>query len=61
MTQATLARRIGMSQGIYSTLETGKRPASRSERQLLARALGVTVDDLGFVEAAPDELEQVAS
>ena len=62
MTQTQLGRRSGLSQFVIHQIETGKREATKAERELLARALGVTVPELQFSAPAPDEeLSQVAS
>lgn len=47
LSQNALARRSGVSQGFVNNLETGARVrATTDTAQALARALGVTVDDL---------------
>jgi transcriptional regulator with XRE-family HTH domain len=48
--QRDLARRIGLSQGTYSLIESGDRPPTDEDRAALARVLKVEDEALGFGE-----------
>ncbi len=46
MTQAELARRIGVTRNYISMLETGERPMTEEMRQKISTALGCKPEDL---------------
>ena len=48
LTQLEMARRLGMSQGTYSLIETGYREADEDEQRAIAKLLHVDTSDLGF-------------
>lgn len=48
LTQLEIARRLNMSQGTYSLIETGYREVSDTERADIARVLRVDQSELGF-------------
>ena len=48
LTQQEIARRLGMSQGTYSLIETGYREIEGDELKQLARVLRVDKSELGF-------------
>ncbi len=47
MTQAELARRIGVTRNYISMLETGERPLTDEMRQKVSAALGCKPEELG--------------
>ena len=46
MTQAGLARRIGVTRNYISMIETGERPLTEDMRQKISTALGCKPEDL---------------
>lgn len=46
LSASELAERAGLSQAFVSQIETGKREGSLASMSALARALGITLDDL---------------
>lgn len=47
MTQAGLARRIGVTRNYISMIETGERPLTEDMRQKISAALGCKTEELG--------------
>lgn len=47
MTQAELARRIGVTRNYVSMIETGERPLTDEMRQKISAALGCPSEELG--------------